>query len=81
SHQLTLDLNTLNKLLCLSERNSMITNIYTDQPYPDHPDRFDCMSQVLCRESVCGRCYLEIEWSGIGARISVSYKSISRKGS
>ncbi len=37
------------------------------------------MFQVLCRESVCGRCYWEIEWSG-GVCISVSYKSISRKG-
>ncbi len=38
---------------------------------------------VLCRESVCGRCYWELEWSGgdYGVRISVSYKSISRKGS
>uniref|UniRef100_A0A673NE85 B30.2/SPRY domain-containing protein n=1 Tax=Sinocyclocheilus rhinocerous TaxID=307959 RepID=A0A673NE85_9TELE len=80
SHQLTLDLNTVNKCLCLSARNRLIT--YTDkvQPYPDHPDRFDEYNpQVLCRESVCGRCYWEIEWSGIVC-ISVSYKIISRKG-
>ncbi|KAL0185506.1 hypothetical protein M9458_021203, partial [Cirrhinus mrigala] len=36
---------------------------------------------VLCRESVCGRCYWEIECSRhIRVHISVSYKSISRKG-
>ncbi|XDV26126.1 hypothetical protein PO909_029909 [Leuciscus waleckii] len=84
SHQLTLDLNTVNKRLRLSERNRVITNINTVQSYPDHPDRFDHYEQVLCRESVCGRCYWEIEWSGdvLGAvYISVSYKSISRKGS
>ncbi|XP_050983077.1 tripartite motif-containing protein 16-like [Labeo rohita] len=81
SHQLTLDLNTVNKRLRLSENNRVITNTNTDQPYPDHPDRFDYWSQVLCRESVCGRCYWEIEWSGDrGVYISVSYKSISRKG-
>ncbi|KAK9978172.1 hypothetical protein ABG768_019938 [Culter alburnus] len=80
SHQLTLDLNTVNKRLCLSERNRVITYTGTKQPYPDHPDRFDHYWQVLCRESVCGRCYWEIEWSGI-VYISVSYKSISRKGS
>ncbi len=57
----------------------MITRTDTDQPYPDHPDRFD-VSQVLCRESVCGRCYWELEWSGREVFISVSYKSISRKG-
>ncbi|XDV13923.1 hypothetical protein PO909_002222, partial [Leuciscus waleckii] len=81
SHQLTLDLNTVNKHLSLSERNRVITNTDTEQPYPDHPDRFDHYPQVLCRESVCGRCYWEIEWTGNGVYISVSYKSISRKGS
>ncbi|XP_051747636.1 E3 ubiquitin-protein ligase TRIM16-like isoform X4 [Ctenopharyngodon idella] len=79
SHQFTLDLNTVNKLLRLSERNRVITGTFTKQLYPDHPDRFDVCRQVLCRESVCGRCYWEIEWSG-GVSISVSYKSISRKG-
>ncbi|KAF4095510.1 tripartite motif-containing protein 16-like [Onychostoma macrolepis] len=81
SHQLTLDLNTVNKQLHLSESNSVITNTGTVQSYPDHPDRFDGVCQVLCRESVCGRCYWELEWSGDnGVLISVSYKSISRKG-
>ncbi|KAI2665787.1 Stonustoxin subunit alpha [Labeo rohita] len=58
SHQFTLDLNTVNKRIRLSENN-----------------------RVLCRESVCGRCYWEVEWSGDHVHISVSYKSISRKGS
>ncbi|XP_073700545.1 tripartite motif-containing protein 16-like [Garra rufa] len=82
SHQLTLDLNTVNKYLRLSENNRVITYAGTVQPYPDHPDRFD-VYQVLCRESVCGRCYWEIEWSGGiygNLCISVSYKSISRIG-
>ncbi len=71
----------MNKLLRLSERNRAATNTDTDQLYPDHPDRFDEWWQVLCRESVCGRCYWEIEWSGDeSVEISVSYKSISRKG-
>ncbi|XP_077069912.1 tripartite motif-containing protein 16-like protein [Siphateles boraxobius] len=80
SHQLTLDLNTVNGYLSVSERNRMMTYTDTQQPYPDHPDRFDRWCQVLCRDSVCGRCYWEIEWSGISVYISVSYKSISRKG-
>ncbi|XP_048012520.1 tripartite motif-containing protein 16-like [Megalobrama amblycephala] len=83
-HQLNLDLNSVNERLHLSERNRVITctGILKAQPYPDHPDRFD-HPQVLCRERVCGRCYWEIEWSGddmFGVSISVSYKSISRKG-
>ncbi|XP_058608552.1 tripartite motif-containing protein 16-like [Onychostoma macrolepis] len=81
SHQFTLDLNTAYKYLHLSERNRVITNTNTDQSYPDHPDRFDYYRQVLCRESVRGRRYWELEWSGDGGVfISVSYKSISRKG-
>ncbi|KAL0152527.1 hypothetical protein M9458_052250, partial [Cirrhinus mrigala] len=80
SRQLTLDLNTVNKYLLLSESNREITDTDTDQLYPDHPDRFD-ERQVLCRESVWGHCYWEIEWSGdFGVCISVSYESISRKG-
>ncbi|KAL0194686.1 hypothetical protein M9458_008258, partial [Cirrhinus mrigala] len=76
---LTLDPNTANTQLSLSEENRTVTFVREKQPYPDHPDRFDVWCQVLCRESVCGRCYWEIEWSG-GVEISVSYKSISRKG-
>ncbi len=58
----------------------MITHTYSDQQYPDHPDRFDYYHyQVLCRENVCGRGYWEIEWSG-RVSISLSYKSIGRKG-
>ncbi len=70
----------MNKRLRLSERNRVITNTGTDQSYPDHPDRFDEYPQVLCKESVCGRCYWELQWSGFGVCISVSYKSIRRKG-
>ncbi|XP_051535034.1 tripartite motif-containing protein 16-like [Myxocyprinus asiaticus] len=79
--QFTGDLNTVNKRLRLSEENRVIACTDTLQQYPDHPDRFDFYLQVLCRESVCGRCYWEIEWSGDGGVfISVSYKSNSRKG-
>ncbi|XP_067224354.1 tripartite motif-containing protein 16-like [Chanodichthys erythropterus] len=80
SRLLTLDLNTVNKALSLSERNTMITYTDTKQSYPDHPDRFDQWSQVLCSESVSDRrSYWEIERSG-SVSISVSYKSIIRKG-
>uniref|UniRef100_A0A8C1W3I6 Uncharacterized protein n=1 Tax=Cyprinus carpio TaxID=7962 RepID=A0A8C1W3I6_CYPCA len=77
---LTLDPNTANTELSLSEENRKVTGVDENQPYPDHPDRFDDISQVLCRERVCGRCYWEIEQSGYDVDISVSYKSISRKG-
>ncbi|XP_026107164.1 tripartite motif-containing protein 16-like protein, partial [Carassius auratus] len=79
SHQLTLDPNTVNKNLVLSKENRVIEYTRQEQLYPDHPDRFDGFPQVLCRESVCGRCYWEVEWSG-SVYITVSYKRISRKG-
>ncbi|XP_072567694.1 NACHT, LRR and PYD domains-containing protein 3-like [Paramormyrops kingsleyae] len=80
SCQLTLDPNTANRHLSLSEGNRKVTREAERQPYPDHPERFDCWPQVLCRESLTGRCYWEAEWSGYGARIAVTYKGISRKG-
>ncbi|XP_043093441.1 NACHT, LRR and PYD domains-containing protein 3-like [Puntigrus tetrazona] len=75
----TLDPNTAHTRLLLSEENREVTHVSQSQSYPDHPDRFDVYHQVLCRESVCGRCYWETEWSG-HVEISVSYKNISRKG-
>ncbi|XP_050958938.1 E3 ubiquitin/ISG15 ligase TRIM25-like isoform X1 [Labeo rohita] len=81
---LTLDLNSVNNLLHLSEGNTVITATNILQQYPDHPDRFDYWWQALCKESVTGRCYWEVEWSSregrIGVDISVAYKSIRRKG-
>ncbi|XP_047676550.1 E3 ubiquitin/ISG15 ligase TRIM25-like [Tachysurus fulvidraco] len=76
---LTLDLNTVHHLLILSEKNRVVTRRETQQQYSDHPERFDYYTQVLCKESVCGRCYWEVERSG-DVDISVSYKEISRKG-
>nr|XP_055059019.1 tripartite motif-containing protein 16-like [Misgurnus anguillicaudatus] len=81
SSQFTLDSNTVYKHLRLSDWNKTATCTDAVQPYPDHPDRFDPLQQVLCKESVIGRCYWEVELSGsAGVSISVSYKSISRKG-
>ncbi|XP_060738768.1 tripartite motif-containing protein 16-like isoform X2 [Tachysurus vachellii] len=77
---LTLDPNTSHRKLILSEENRVVTFSKRKQQYSDHPERFDSWSQVLCRESVCGRCYWEVEWSGVGVDISVSYKDIRRKG-
>uniref|UniRef100_A0A8C7INJ8 Uncharacterized protein n=1 Tax=Oncorhynchus kisutch TaxID=8019 RepID=A0A8C7INJ8_ONCKI len=78
---LTLDLNTVNRLLSLSEENRKVTCRREKLPYPDHPERFEDRRQVLCREGLTGRCYWEVEWSGImGAVIGVTYKGISRRG-
>ncbi|XP_053498512.1 tripartite motif-containing protein 16-like isoform X2 [Ictalurus furcatus] len=76
---LTLDPNTVNYYLILSEKNRAVTYSMGNQQYSDHPERFDYYSQVLSKESVYRRCYWEVEWSGV-VYISVSYKDISRKG-
>ncbi|XP_062340620.1 protein NLRC5-like isoform X5 [Osmerus eperlanus] len=79
--ELTLDPNTACRHLSLSEENRKVTRRREEQPYPDHPERFEDRSQVLCREGLSGRCYWEAEWSGRGGvRIAVTYKGISRRG-
>nr|XP_055062448.1 NACHT, LRR and PYD domains-containing protein 12-like [Misgurnus anguillicaudatus] len=76
---LTLDPDTAHVHLCLSPGERRVTHVVQKQPYPDHPDRFECYPQVLCRESLTGRCYWEAEWSGPEAAIGVTYKHILRK--
>ncbi|XP_062858007.1 tripartite motif-containing protein 16-like [Trichomycterus rosablanca] len=81
---LTLDPNTSHPHLSLSEDNRVVTHSLRQQsnadPNADHPDRFDHWRQVLCHESVHGRCYWEVELSrDDNLEISVCYKSISRK--
>ncbi|KAL7882333.1 hypothetical protein AOLI_G00091820, partial [Acnodon oligacanthus] len=77
---LTLDPNTVSRSLSLSERNRKAEWVAEVQSYPDHPDRFDHWPQVLSVESLTGRRYWEVRWSG-EADISVSYRGIRRKGS
>ncbi|KAL6465844.1 hypothetical protein MHYP_G00259770 [Metynnis hypsauchen] len=64
SCDVTLDPNTAHTRLSLSEENRKVVFVWKSQSYPDHPERFDGWSQVLCRESLTGRCYWEAEWSG-----------------
>uniref|UniRef100_A0AAZ1XGS7 B30.2/SPRY domain-containing protein n=1 Tax=Oreochromis aureus TaxID=47969 RepID=A0AAZ1XGS7_OREAU len=78
SCQLTIDTNTVNTKLQLSDNNRKVTHVEEVQSYPDHPDRFD-VCQLLCRNGLTGRCYWEVEWRG-SAEISVSYRSIRSKG-
>ncbi|KAJ8363170.1 hypothetical protein SKAU_G00120010 [Synaphobranchus kaupii] len=52
------------------------------QPYAPHPQRFDSVAQVLCREGQFGGAsYWEVEWRGGGwVDIGVTYRGIGRKG-
>ncbi|XP_075932630.1 protein NLRC3-like isoform X2 [Anarhichas minor] len=79
SCELTLDINTVHRKLKLSDNNRKVTHVEEDQSYPDHPDRFDYRTQLLCRTGLTGRCYWEVEWRG-RVSISVSYRGIRRRG-
>ncbi|XP_042573477.1 stonustoxin subunit beta-like [Cyprinus carpio] len=80
---LTLDPNTANAHLILSDDNRKAEYVKDDESNPDpkadHPDRFEHHEQVLCVESLTGRCYWEAEWSGF-VEISVTHRGINRKG-
>ncbi|KAK2820151.1 hypothetical protein Q5P01_023110 [Channa striata] len=78
---LTLDPNSVNERLVLSEGNKRATN-RGKQSYPDHPDRFDHYPQVLCKEGLTGRCYWEVEWSTAKVEdvaAAISYRGLPRK--
>ncbi|KAK0134887.1 NLR family CARD domain-containing protein 3 [Merluccius polli] len=76
---LTLDPNTAYRRLSLSEDHREVMVVKEDPSYPDHPERFDSRSQVLCREGLTGRCYWEVERRG-GVAIGVTYRGITRRG-
>ncbi|XP_041659304.1 NACHT, LRR and PYD domains-containing protein 12-like isoform X2 [Cheilinus undulatus] len=76
--ELEVDTNTVHRRLKLSDNNRTVTGVEEDQPYPDHPDRFD-WDQLLCRTGLTGRCYWEVEWRG-WVHVSVSYRGIRRRG-
>ncbi|XP_030290787.1 tripartite motif-containing protein 16-like [Sparus aurata] len=80
SREITLDPNTANTYLLLSEGNRKATYMRQEQSYSDHPDRFTVWEQVLSRESLTGRCYWEVEWRGVVVGVAVAYKNISRAG-
>ncbi|XP_051794359.1 tripartite motif-containing protein 16-like [Acanthochromis polyacanthus] len=81
SRHLTLDPNTANRWLLLSEGNRKATVDWTLKlPSDHHPDRFMEKWQVLSRESLTGRCYWEVEQRGATVSVAVTYKDISRTG-
>ncbi|XP_035847665.1 tripartite motif-containing protein 16-like [Sander lucioperca] len=80
SRDITLDPNTVNTWLLLSQGNRKATVMSEQQSYSSHPDRFTDRRQVLSRESLTGRCYWEVKRNGRGLYVAVSYKNVSRAG-
>ncbi|XP_044075667.1 tripartite motif-containing protein 16-like [Siniperca chuatsi] len=81
SCEITLDPNTADTHLLLSEGNRKVRLTGEAQSYSSHPDRFTRCLQVLSRESLTGCCYWEVEWRGGGVSVAVAYKNINRAGS
>ncbi|XP_029706452.1 stonustoxin subunit beta-like [Takifugu rubripes] len=77
--QLSVDINTVHRSIQVSN-NRVMRRVAEDQPYPAHPERFEDCPQLLCSNSLTGRCYWEVEWTGF-VYISVAYKKIWRHGS
>ncbi|XP_058491148.1 tripartite motif-containing protein 16-like [Solea solea] len=80
--EIKLDPNTANTRLLLSEGDRKVTVMKEDQSYPHHTDRFTgWCHRVMSKESLTGRCYWEMEWTGRGGVcVAVTYKNISRSG-
>ncbi|XP_065819051.1 tripartite motif-containing protein 16-like [Labrus bergylta] len=79
SCDITLDPNTANTELLLSDGNRKVTNTGQQQSYSSHPHRFTHRCQILSPESLTGRCYWEVEWR-VSVCVAVAYKNISRAG-
>ncbi|XP_071397193.1 E3 ubiquitin/ISG15 ligase TRIM25-like [Centroberyx affinis] len=76
--EITLDPNTANKRLSLSEGSSRATLMGEEQLYFSHADRFTEWWQVLGRAGLTGHCYWEVEWCGSRVSVAVAYKDIGR---
>lgn len=78
AHRITLDSNTAHRLLKLSVNKRAVTVTSEQQPYLDHPERFDHWQQLLCTDGLTGRHFWEVTCEGMVC-IGVTYKGISRK--
>ncbi|KAL4612899.1 tripartite motif-containing protein 16-like [Arapaima gigas] len=79
---LSFDENSVHKYLRLTMENRKVTNTTPWQhSYPDVPERFEHWRQALTVESFyLGRHYFEVDMTGEGTYVGVTYKSIDRKG-
>ncbi|KAM6895252.1 NACHT, LRR and PYD domains-containing protein 3-like [Xenentodon cancila] len=78
---LTFDTSTASKSLFLHDGGKQVTWVREGQPYPDHPERFESVSQVLCHQTLTQCHYWEVEWRGRWVDIAVAARGISRRAS
>lgn len=58
-----------------------MTWVREQQQYPNHPDRFESVSQVLCRQGLTQRHYWEVEWRGQWVDVAVALRGLRRRAS
>ncbi|KAJ0059425.1 hypothetical protein NL108_017613 [Boleophthalmus pectinirostris] len=80
SRSVHLDPNSANHRVLLSQGNTRATLLRDGQDYGRHRDRFTDCAQVLSTESLSGRSYLEVEWSGWGFYLALVSKTVPRSG-
>lgn len=78
SQEITMDPNTANSHLLLSEGNRKVTAMREDRSYCNHPDRFIDWWQVCSVESLTGRSYWEVDWRGNGLFVAVTYRNVGK---
>ena len=76
---LSLDPNTVQDQLVLSDDDRRVMFTGRNQGHPDLPERFTKWLNVLSREALPGLIYSEIESSGENVEIAVCYKEMNRK--
>ncbi|XP_017285017.1 E3 ubiquitin-protein ligase TRIM47 [Kryptolebias marmoratus] len=80
AQQVSFDPHTANPHLAITNEKRQVVFVGEELAYPYNPERFAYSWQVLSKESLSGRCYLEVERSGKGVMVALCYKSISRAG-
>ncbi|XP_047194603.1 NACHT, LRR and PYD domains-containing protein 12-like isoform X1 [Hippoglossus stenolepis] len=78
---LTFDTNTVATSLFLYDGGKQVTWVRERQQYPDHPERFESVSQVLCHQGLTQRHYWEVEWRGRWVDVGVAMRGIRRRAS
>ncbi|XP_056224192.1 NACHT, LRR and PYD domains-containing protein 12-like isoform X1 [Seriola aureovittata] len=78
---LTFDANTAAKSLFLYDGGKQVTWVRERQQYPDHPERFESVDQLLCLQDLTRRHYWEVEWRGRWVDVAVAMRGIRRRAS
>ncbi|XP_029905624.1 NLR family CARD domain-containing protein 3-like [Myripristis murdjan] len=75
---LTLNANTAQINLHLSDDNRKVTAVIDKEIFHDQPAISDSWRNVLCRDGLIDRCYWEVKWKG-NVEIGVTYRRVGRR--